>query len=288
MKLSTSDTGAAVPTSNAPSPPAKHNHIPELPKCNNGHAVAPTSKFCPQCGVGVDAIIAHIGDTLGFDKEKWAPAPNGYPNSLALCVIDAVYSLNAQYTGVVNILNCYRTVRRNEGGNPEIDSLNDLAATLEKHGANCLFNNRQLGPGTKKLKADIIAEVTKRLLELRVSSVAEFRERYSVGNEKQIAELKNAWLGVKGLGETSWHYFALLTGEQDVKPDRMIVRFVAQALNDNTVSPSQARAAILDTAKALEIEPRVLDHAIWSYQRNSRNNISNKWQRCENCKKVED
>jgi hypothetical protein len=54
----------------------------------------------------IDACVRDLGPS-----DRWF-VPDGYPRSLALCVIYAAFSINVKFQGVVNVLNRYREVRR--------------------------------------------------------------------------------------------------------------------------------------------------------------------------------
>lgn len=69
----------------------------------------------------------------------------------------------------------------------------------------------------------------------------------------------------------SYDYFTLLAGGQTVKPDRMIVRFVADALSVRTIAPAVAKEATVGAARILQkefrhVDVRLLDSEIWSYE----------------------
>ncbi len=73
---------------------------------------------------------------------------------------------------------------------------------------------------------------------------------------------------VQGPGVT-WHYVQMLAGIPGIKPDRMIIRFVAKALNRPVKTVGAAFCVELLTAVAGELSMTAseLDHAIWNYQR---------------------
>jgi hypothetical protein len=64
----------------------------------------------------------------------------------------------------------------------------------------------------------------------------------------------------------------MLAGDERlVKPDRMILRFLAAALGRN-VSAKEAQNLVARACEILVVEhpqltPRALEHAIWTYQR---------------------
>ena len=76
----------------------------------------------------------------------------------------------------------------------------------------------------------------------------------------------------------SLQYFWMLAGSDDfIKPDRMILRFLNEALG-RMVSPAEAQTLLLNATERLrqlhpEITPRLLDHEIWKHQREQHVNI---------------
>jgi hypothetical protein len=67
------------------------------------------------------------------DANLWF-TPDGYPDSLALCIVDSIYSTGARYSSVVNVVGRYREYRTNQGGDPDNDSTDELAATITELG----------------------------------------------------------------------------------------------------------------------------------------------------------
>jgi hypothetical protein len=67
------------------------------------------------------------------DPNLWF-TPDGYPDSLSLCIIDSIYSTGARYSSVVNIVGRYREYRTNQGGDPDNDGTDELAVTINELG----------------------------------------------------------------------------------------------------------------------------------------------------------
>lgn len=71
----------------------------------------------------------------------------------------------------------------------------------------------------------------------------------------------------------SYAYFLVLAGNQDgVKADRMVTRFVANALGVRNVTPELAEELVRNASTVLRAEfprlvPSSLDNKIWKYQR---------------------
>jgi hypothetical protein len=108
----------------------------------------------------IKACDADLGDpTLWF-------TPDGYPDSLALCIVDSIYSTGARYSSVVNVVVRYREYRTNQGGNPETDSADELAATISELSgpdpwATRIGNRRPTSTAAgAPLKAETIATIT--------------------------------------------------------------------------------------------------------------------------------
>jgi len=86
-------------------------------------------------------------------------------------------------------------------------------------------------------------------------------------------QVKQAWLAIPGQRSgISWRYLRMLLGLPDVKPDRMILRFVGSALGvgESAVNGDEAVALIEAAAQHFGVDPRALDHEIWEYQSGKR------------------
>lgn len=208
---------------------------------------------------------AALGDPNEFER------PEGY-RGLALCVVDAIWSMGVRYSGVVRVIDRYRAERAADGKNADDDTPGDLVAFVDVLGGPTAFavrmKNRQL-TSTRGgiLKADAVYQAAKQLDSLGVRSPVELSE----ASEEQRDKLASSWSGVQGQGSgISWSYFLMLSGTQGVKADRMIRRFLADALGRPSaehVGVGEAVELVTAAADRLNIEPTTLDHQIWLYQR---------------------
>lgn len=121
-------------------------------------------------------LITACHTDLG-EPDLWF-APDGYPNSLALCIIDSIYSTGARYSSVVNIIKRYREYRKQRGGDADTDGTDELAATIAESGgpdawATQIGNRRPTStkPGAP-LKAETVATLTTVLPEHGVRTAA--------------------------------------------------------------------------------------------------------------------
>lgn len=212
------------------------------------------------------AVAEYVRAELG-PSDEWV-RPAGYPDSLALCIVDSVYSLRVKYTSVINVLNNYRQKRREEGADPVHDSASDLLAAIDAAGgpeaaADTLFSNNHVAPGSKRLKSIVAAEAAQNLVDIGINTADEFRK--AVEDSESEAKVEKAWTAVSGLGPASWDYLKLLTGIDATKADVWITRFVALALGEDSVSPARAKEALAGAATELGVSLTTLDHAVWRF-----------------------
>jgi hypothetical protein len=78
------------------------------------------------------ALVTACNTDLG-DPNLWF-TPDGYPDSLALCIIDSIHSTGARYSSVVNVVGRYREYRTNQRGDPDTDGTDELANTISELG----------------------------------------------------------------------------------------------------------------------------------------------------------
>ncbi|GIF99542.1 hypothetical protein [Catellatospora citrea] len=210
-------------------------------------------------------VRAEFGDPAGW------PRPEGYPDALALCAIDSIQSIGVRYESVGNVVTRYRKFRRDQGGDPAVDGLPQLLRTFEDVGGVEAWaarigtaNRTSTHPGAP-LKALAIEQAANALSALDVLTCRDLRACES----DQLEAVRSAWCGVPGQGSgTSWRYLLMLAGVPGVKPDRMIIRFVAGTVSrsEGSVSASLAAAVVLRAAEQLGVTATELDHVVWRRQ----------------------
>jgi hypothetical protein len=216
----------------------------------------------------VHALIASC------EQFRASRAPGGYPDSLALCVIDSIQSTGVTYSSVVKVVNAYQAYRVRQSANPGIDGVRELLATFDElrgpdGWANNIGNrNRTSTHAGAPLKASAIRDAAHALSELGITSAPELRAAAQDG--EQLSEIESAWRSVAGQRSgITWHYVQMLAGIPGIKPDRMITRYVADTLGlpRRSVTPEFALQALRASAAAMGISPSDLDHGIWQWQR---------------------
>lgn len=203
----------------------------------------------------VELLTQRIREVI--PKEEFGVWPGGWPNKVEAALIDSVFSVRARYgtetSGVRKVVTAWSQHRGSE-----MDDLQELAAFngREPDLLRILGNRQTLSGGMSKAGGAAAA----------AAALVGAGARHA-GDIDGSDEQRSAWVGVTGLGEVTWSYFLMLLGKSGVKADVMIRRFVAKALNRDSVTASHARELVLASAGRLQVDATDLDHAIWRWQR---------------------
>lgn len=217
--------------------------------------------------------LTEICRSIFGDESRWITA-NGYPDSLALSIVDSIYSTGSKYQAVINVVNEYRAYRKAEGGDADRDGTSQLLQTFKAAGGSAewaeLVNNRK--PAHTKKNAPLKAEVIRRAAEvlehkdLGITTQDELRAAYL--DKETRKKVKDAWLGLPSQRSgVTYNYLLILAGFQSVKPDRMVVRFAAKhaGLDAKKLTPMETADLIQRVAELYPTQPRRLDHVIWRH-----------------------
>ena len=205
---------------------------------------------------------------------EWAPF-EGYPGSLALCVLDAVWSVSTRYLITQGVIQRYRGQRRWQG-NPDQDGLPELLAFYGAVGGIDSFidtvgtRNRVSTQPDAMRKGEAAFLAATALHDLAIDTAEQFRRADGTPLGERARE---AWCGIPGQRSgISWRYLRMLAGLPDVKPDRMVIRFLATALHvdETSIDAERAVALVQATAEYFAVDQRALDHELWEYQRGRR------------------
>jgi hypothetical protein len=207
------------------------------------------------------------------DETRWIAA-DGYPRSLALCIIDSIFSTGSHYTSVINVVNRYRAYRRAAGGDADQDGTMELLNTFKDVGddaaawADEVVDNRKPAHTQKNapLKAEVIRQAANKLHKLGYRTRDDLHR--ASAKDVHLSGLKDAWLHLPSQRSgVTYNYLLILAGFQSVKPDRMVIRFIKEhaELRDREITTSEATALVKHVAELYPTEPRRLDHVIWRH-----------------------
>ncbi|GGM21332.1 heme peroxidase [Micromonospora sonchi] len=221
----------------------------------------------------VDRLLAYCDSVLD-DPADWK-TPGGYPNSLALCLIDSIWSLGVQYSGtVLPVLARYRTYRAEQQGDADRDGLTNLLQVYDELGGPDGFaskigtQHRTSAHRGAPLKAVATYTAAFGFQGLGINTV---QDLLGAVDESDV-QIRRVWRETPGQrsSDIGWRYLLLLAGVDEVKPDRMICRFVAAALGEPRVSNAHAARLLTEAAHRRGWRVHALDHAVWRYQQRLR------------------
>jgi hypothetical protein len=219
-----------------------------------------------------DALAAMLAavETLLGDPAAWERPGAGH-RSVGLAMIEAVWSIGVRYQSVDRVIARYRAERLAAGGDPETDAPADVRRLIEACGGPDAFADRMGNRQRTSTRNGILkAEAVLREAAILEDEGIATRRQLTRASQKRLDHVQARWCTVPGQSSgVSWRAFALGLGLPEVKPDRMIRRFVAAALGrpgETTVKLDEARDLVIAAAARLGVSPRALDHAIWSHQ----------------------
>jgi len=216
-----------------------------------------------------------------LDLESVKLSKSYYYSSLPLCVIDSVFSIGVKYQSTINVVDNFSkavnisTYREFGSDFSDVDAQYTVSDYLEfvsdkspEYLSEEIFDNRQrTSTRNGVLKSVAVNQFMKVLESYKVNVFQDMNEVYNRSDfERDIRAIKGQKSGL------SLNYFFMLAGsDQYSKPDRMVLGFIEDALGKR-VDVNNASFLIKEASQHLEKEypnltPRLLDHAIWNYQR---------------------
>ena len=213
----------------------------------------------------VDAVARLLEEEFGPGKTwPWTWARRA---DMAECIIDAVFSVRARNVDVDRIVDRWRHWQMEEG----ITAVTpwDLAVALRNlpglTGAGPIrvvegdpAARRPVFPRNRiagRLKTTIAEEAARVLDDAGIVGMESFRQRLRISP----MALRNEWLRVRGLGETSFCHMRLLAGSDALDPGVRVLRFLGLG---RAVSVSWAKDVILGAADAMDVPPVAVEYAL--------------------------
>lgn len=219
--------------------------------------------------VEVATLAAKCRELFG-DETLWFEVA-GY-RSVALCIIDSIYSTGSHYNSVINVVARYVAYRAEQGANAYDDGVEELLGSFQELGgsdawADMVYNRK---PAHTKvaalLKSEVIYRAAVDLKDQGIQSAKELKKQIST--PQGLSELEKIWLRLPSQSSgISFNYFLILAGYQSVKPDRMVLKFIEEhtSLIGRNLGAKKATELISRVAALYPTEARKLDHVVWRY-----------------------
>jgi hypothetical protein len=237
----------------------------------------------PPCPTSPGDHLAKLLESLRSKLDLSEPLnPEEYAyQSLPLCILDAVFSINAKYESTRNVVERYchhyklRQVRKDPLRLPPVEEQEPVSAFVEKISnlgpekfAGMVLANRQR---TSTKSGIMKSEAALRFAQvLKLHKVEYFQDVEKIQGKEDFENAVKAIPGQR-TGITV-RYFYMLAGSDDfVKPDRMILGFLKDQLGER-LSQDEAQGILSEASDALKpqyphLTTKTLDHHIWRYQR---------------------
>ncbi|WP_371814943.1 heme peroxidase [Mycobacterium sp. DL440] len=197
----------------------------------------------------VEQLRAACERDLG-DPAGW-PEPTGYPNSLALCIIDAIYVTGARHLTVEKVVERCRSYRAGQGGDADTDGAAELLANVDALGgpepwASEIGNRRPTSTAKDApLRSAALVEAGRALAELGIETAADLRAVAEDG--ERCGQARAAWCAVPGQRSGfTWAYLVLLAQVPDVSIDAAVAGYVVREVG--TSDPLAVLRAVSDAA----------------------------------------
>lgn len=203
------------------------------------------------------------------DPSTWITA-DGYPGSLALCIMYSLWSTGPSYGAVQNVVARYTAHRQLNGHDASQDGTEELLRVFKDEGgegfAEMVKNhNRAHARPDAPLKADVIYRAALALDGMGIRTMDDLHAQYAA--DEHLTNLKKAWLRLPSQSSgVTFNYLLILAGYPSVKPDRMIIRFVKKHGGiTKELTPMETGDLIKQVAKLYPVAANRLDHVTWRY-----------------------
>lgn len=211
-----------------------------------------------------ELVNSFCADIQRLTEQQLTAYAGGWPNHLPMALLDAVFSIRAQYNTKHGKGLAPRLAQFKETYPAAAQDLRELLKLTESEISDILGHGVTAG-NTKAHAALQVAENSVNIELFPVCCAQDF--------DPSIYQHRQAYLSVRGLGKVTFRYFTMLLGHGDVKPDIWIIRAVQRVADnhqiDITVTPALAHKVVTEAHAITGLGETVthLDHAIWLNER---------------------
>lgn len=198
---------------------------------------------------GTDVIVLRAACARDLYPRYLWHSPEGYRDSLGLCLLDAVLATRMSYSAVAGIVDAYGCHRRSVEGEAFTDGVNELRETVAELGCP---------------EVDSVIRAATVFIDFGMLGVADLRR-----DESSLRPVRQAWRAAIGPGSgAAWAYMMRLAHIPGVPADRHLVGYVSGAIgvSPRRLAPATATRLMAAVAGCLGGTPMHLEHAIWRFQ----------------------
>ncbi|TRX37981.1 hypothetical protein FNW52_03525 [Flavobacterium sp. ZT3R18] len=220
----------------------------------------------------IEKVTKSCNEIFADQKNYKLPDEYNYGH-LPLCVIDSIFSIGVKYEAVKNVVNrfCDHYKIDKSSNTEELTTSHFLELmeqqTVQELAENIYKNRQRTSTVSGILKSEAVVLFLKVLQKYKVESLNDIDK--IITNDQFEIEIKKISGQKSGI---SLQYFFMLAGSDDlIKPDRMILRFLENILEEK-VSLNDCQVILTGVTEQLKnngfnITAKKLDNLIWNYQR---------------------
>ncbi|MCM1285142.1 MAG: hypothetical protein NC213_08135 [Acetobacter sp.] len=188
---------------------------------------------------------------------------------LPLCLMDAIFSIGANYKSTQNVIDRFCDVNNLEifkSNTTENYTIKEFINYIEKIGIqsfaeNIVKNTQRTSSTNGILKAEAVFECAKVFDKNSIQTIDDFNSLLNADIEKEFKSVKGQGSGI------TFSYLKILCGDEKViKPDRHIIRFLNEYGCDCDDAQSVINSVVDELSKSHNnINARKIDYIIWKY-----------------------
>lgn len=200
---------------------------------------------------GVDRLVRRCRELVA-DEER--PHPISHPESLALCIIDAIYATGSHPTAVANVLDRYVSRHGYRDGAKAL-RYSIAAAGGAKAWAETVACNRKPAnthPGAP-LKAEVVDRATRLMADLDIDTVPDLLS--AIGPDVSENPVAEGWTALPSQHSAVTYFHLLsLAGSDHFEPDRVVLRYLGETVRAGTDGADGSRTveAVADVEEVAE------------------------------------
>lgn len=213
--------------------------------------------------------VARLAQRCGeFLDELGQPLTIGYPRSLALCLLDAIYSTGSHPRAVDNVIDRYTARHGREDGAKALRYSIAAAggARMWAESVACNLKPASTHPGAL-LKAEVVDRATRVMADHDIDTVTDLLD--VVGHEPWISPFSNAvsgsWLALPSQSSgITWLHLLIFAGSPHFEVDDRVMLYLAEVADPEAeLTIDYVHAEIAAAAHVLDAEVGMVERIVW-------------------------
>lgn len=213
----------------------------------------------------VARLAQRCGEFLGDFGQTMTPS---YPTSLALCILDAIYSTGSHPTAVDNIVARY-IARHGDAHGAKSLRYSIAAAGGPRPWAEleaCNLKPASTHPGAV-LKAEVVDDATRVMADHGVDDVGDLREAVGEGTCSYAfsSDVSKGWRALPSQSSgITWLHLLMLAGSPHFEVDDKVVGYLAEVADPEAdLTVDYVHAEIDAVARVLDTEVSAVERIVW-------------------------